>query len=303
MDWSSLPFLDTFGRDLLYYINTAKGIVAGLPPYATYGSYYPPLTTLLMVPLAFLPQVPLYFAWVLANLAMLVHLARGRRALAWAAFTPFLFTVVMGNMDFALVWIAQWLNRKDWKSVAAAVAITLKPQVAFVLLPYFLWKWLRTDRRKLAWFAGLAGAAHAAPLLLRPTILAEWVAAAASYGANSDNVATPGLFSFGLNPLTISLAVGIVLLALLSGREFVLRSALFFCLPAGHTYDAATLTMTAPAILLVPVSWIGLLLGPYTNGMSWFLLPAIVAGWNLLQRERRKSAPALFYLYGLRGQA
>lgn len=124
-----MTFLDQFGRDLLYFIAIAKGVVAGAPPYSTFGSYYPPLTTLLLAPLAFLPALPTYFAWTLANLAFLVHLGRGRRAVAWAAFTPVLFTVFMGNMDLAAVWLAQWLDRKDWKSIAAAVLITLKPQL------------------------------------------------------------------------------------------------------------------------------------------------------------------------------
>jgi hypothetical protein len=279
--------LGPFGRDLLYFIEIAKGVVAGLPPYSTFGSYYPPLTTLLLAPLAFLPTVPTYLAWTLANLAFLVHLGRGRRALAWAAFTPVLFTVFMGNMDLAAVWIAQWLNRKDWKSVAAAVIITLKPQMAFILLPYWLLKWLRTDRVRLAWFAAISITAHALPLLFRPTIFSEWIAAVSTYGTNPDNVAPPGLFAHGLNPITLALAAAIIGLALLTGREAVARGALFFCLPAGHTYDAATLTMTAPAWLLVPASWIGLLLGPRTGGAAWLLLPAVVVGWSLMQARRQ----------------
>lgn len=50
---------------------------------------------------------------------------------------------------------------------------------------------------------------------------------------------------------------------------------------------AATLTMTAPAWLLVPASWVGLLAGPTTGGAAWLLLPAVVIGWSLLSRETR----------------
>lgn len=287
--------LGPFGRDLLYFIEIAKGVVAGLPPYSVFGSYYPPLTTLLLAPLAFLPTVPLYLVWTLTNLAFLVHLARGRRALAWAAFTPVLFTVFMGNMDLAAVWVAQWLNRKDWKSVAAAVAITLKPQMAFILLPYWLVKWLRTDRPRLAWFAAISITAHALPLLFRPTIFAEWIAAVSTYGTNPDNVAPPGLFALGLNPLTLALAAALIGLAILTGKEAIARATLFFCLPAGHTYDAATLTMTAPAWLLVPASWFGILAGPTTGGLSWLTVPAVVIGWSLVSRGRTRVRLAPVY--------
>lgn len=278
--------LGPFGRDLLYFVEIAKAVVAGLPPYSVFGSYYPPLTTLLLAPLAFLPTVPLYLCWTLANLGFLVHLCRGRRALAWAAFTPVLFTVFMGNMDLAAVWIAQWLARKDWKSVAAAVLITLKPQMAFILLPYWLVKWLRTDRGRLAWFGAVLITAHALPLLFRPTIFTEWIAALSAYGTNPDNGAAPGLFALGLNPATFALAAAIISIAILTGREVVARGALFLCLPAGHTYDAATLTLMAPAWLLVPASWVGLLAGPTTGGAAWLLLPAVVVVWNLWNRKR-----------------
>lgn len=281
-----MTFLDQFGRDLIYFIAIAKGMVSGAPPYSIFGSYYPPLTTLLMAPLAFLPALPTYLAWTLANLAFLVHLGRGRRAVAWAPFTPVLFTVFMGNMDLAAVWLAQWLDRKDWKSIAAALLITLKPQMAFILLPYWLVKWLRTDRVRLAWFAAISFTAHAIPILFRPTIYSEWIAAVSTYGTNPDNVAPPGLFALGLHPFTLALAAGIIGLAILTGREAVARAALFFCLPAGHTYDAATLTMMAPAWLLVPASWIGLIAGPATGGLSWLLLPAVVVAWGLISRKR-----------------
>lgn len=286
----SLPFLGLFGRDLLYYIDIGKGVLAGTP-YATFGSYYPPATTLLFGLIAWLPGVPAYFAWVLVNLAMLVHLFRGRRALAWVGFFPFLHMVVNGNLDFMLVWVAQWLGRRDWKSVAAALALTLKPQLAFIILPYWLVKWARTNRPKFVRFGVLAAVLHLSPLLVRPTILSEWVAAVRSYGANADNTEVPSIFAVSharpdlgwLMALAAGLIIAAVLLSARSDERFA-RAGMALCLPAGHTYDLVALMDTAPAWLLVPLSWIAAWLGPYTGSLSFLALPLAAIAYRLINR-------------------
>lgn len=299
-----LPFLGLFGRDLLYYIDIGKGVLAGAP-YATFGSYYPPATTLLFSLLAWLPGVPAYFAWVLVNLAMLVHLFRGRRALAWVGFFPFLHMVVTGNLDFILVWAAQWLNRKDWKSVVAALVLTLKPQIAFIILPYWLWQWANRDRRKLLKFSGLAALLHGIPVLLRPGIYGEWIAAVRLYAANPDNAGgSPSIFWMAKARPDIGWVMGmliVVFAGLIIGGSIILfwneaatRGLFAAILPAGHSYDFVALVDCAPAWLLVPLSWLAAWVSLRTGLPAFLLLPLAVIvyhkilDWRWERRFRRE---------------
>jgi len=55
--------------------------------------------------------------------------------------------------------------------VLAAAFLTLKPQLALVVLPWYLLRWLRTERGLLLRWAGLCALLHALPLVSLPADL------------------------------------------------------------------------------------------------------------------------------------
>lgn len=293
------------GWDFSVFWNVGRAILHGANPYTVFGSYYPPLTSYLFVIFAVMPQAVALALWTAANVFFLVRLCRGRSALAWVLFFPTLMVFAAGQIDLAFVWAASYLNRKDWKSVAAAVAITLKPQLALVLLPYWLFEWATRDRRRLVTFGVTAGAVHALPLLWNASLLSAWMSKA--FGVPDRYVTSPGIWSLGAPPsltwLLVLAALGLGLAALQwAGSEHGVRSAVLLSMPLGQTYDLSTLTGAAPAWLLVPLSWAALGLAHLTRSFGPFaLLPAAVLVYRLIihwRWERRFRRELLGYPAG-----
>lgn len=291
-DLWTLPF-GMFGGDFRVYWNTGLAVLRGLSPYTASGSFYPPLTSYLFALTALLPPVVGYGLWGLANAAMLVHIGKGRRALAWVLFLPVLFMFLSGNIDLLAVWASQFLGRKGWKSIGAVVLICLKPQMAFVLLPFWLWKWLREDRLRLVHTGTIVFALNMLPYAIRPTVFREWVMAVRLYNTGANVGTEPGLWQFAAgHPALVlpilAVSVLIVLLAVLVIRaEPVVRAVMILAMPAGHGYDSATLAIQAPAWLMVPVSWFGAYVA-WTHGSAFghMLMPVAVIAWALYLRLR-----------------
>ena len=291
-DLWDLPF-GMFGGDFRVYWNTGIAVLRGLSPYTASGAFYPPLTSYLCAFVALLPPVVGYGLWGLANAVMLVHIGKGRRALAWILFLPCLFMFLSGNIDLLAIWASQFLGRKGWRSVVAVVLICLKPQMAFVLLPFWLWKWAKEDRGHLL-RTGLATAGvNLLPLAIRPSVFGEWITALRLYNTGGNIGTEPGLWQLaagrpGLVVPILAVSVLIVLLAVLVVRaEPVVRAVMLLAMPAGHGYDSSTLMMQAPAWLLVPVSWIGAyLVWAQGTALGHILMPVAVLVWATCLRLR-----------------
>jgi len=296
-----LPF-GMFGGDFRVYWNTGLAVLRGLSPYTASGAFYPPLTSYLCALVALLPPVVGYGLWGLANAVMLVHIGKGRRALAWVLFLPVLFMFLSGNIDLLAIWASQFLGRKGWRSVAAVILICLKPQMAFVLLPFWLWKWVKEDRGHLLRVGLATAGVNLLPLAIRPSVFGEWITALRLYNTGGNIATEPGLWQLaagrpGLAVPILAVSVLIVLLAVLVVRaEPVVRAVMLLAMPAGHGYDSSTLMMQAPAWLLVPVSWIGAYL-VWTRGsaLAHILMPVSVLAWVLFLRLRtwRRTMPDL----------
>lgn len=283
-----------FGGDFKVYWNTGLALLRGFSPYIAPGAFYPPLTSCLFGLLALLPAVPAYFLWSLANVAMLVHIGKGRRSLAWVLFFPVLFLFLSGNMDLVAIWASQYLGRKGWRSIAAVVLICLKPQMAFVLLPFWLWKWAREDRLHLFQVGMVTAWVNLLPVIVRPAIFAEWLTGLRVYSGGANVASQPGLWQFAAGhpamvlPILAASGILVAFAVLVFRVEPVVRAAMLLALPAGHDYDCSTLTMQGPAWLLVPVSWIGAYLGWFTPAkiVGHALVPLTILVWATCLRLR-----------------
>lgn len=261
------PIITGPGWDFGIYWNVGRAILTGGDPYAVFGSFYPPATTILFALFALVPFAVAYGAWTFGNLIFLARAVGIRKAPVWLFFFPVLFVIAAGQIDLALVALATFLPRKDWKSVAAAALITLKPQFAFLLLPFWLVQWLISDRRRLGAFVGATALVQGWPLLIDPTLYGRWIDRVALYGGGAGRaIASPGVWSLPLSGFfgewAIASAAGslvvIAVIAAIRGREWLSRSALVLATPTGHAYDAAALAGSAPAWLLIPLSWLAL---------------------------------------------
>lgn len=257
------PTITGPGWDFGVYWNVGRAILTGHDPYAVFGSFYPPAATILFAIFALVPFALAYGIWTFGNLIFLARTVGIRKAPIWLLFYPVLFVIAAGQIDLALVALATFLPRKDWKSVAAAALITLKPQVALLLLPFWLIQWLVADRRRLVAFVGATALVQGWPLLVNPTLYGRWLDRIFVYGGGAARAgASPGIWSLPVGGTIIAAAAGSLVIgaivASLRKREWLARSALVLSTPTGHAYDAVALVGSAPAWLLIPLSWLAL---------------------------------------------
>jgi len=286
-----------FGGDFKVYWNTGLAVLRGFSPYIVPGAFYPPLTSYLFALVALLPPVVGYVLWGLANAAMLVHIGKGRRSLAWVLFFPVLFLFLSGNIDLLAIWASQFLGRKGWRSVAAVLVICLKPQMAFVLLPFWLWKWAREDRLHLFRAGMVTACVNLLPVAIRPSIFGEWLTVLRLYDGGANLASQPGLWQLAAGrpwlvlPVLAASAIIVLLAVLVIRLEPVVWAVMLLAMPAGHDFDSSTLVMQAPAWLLVPVSWMGAYLGWFTQAkvIGHALVPVSVLAWVLFLRLRHSN--------------
>lgn len=272
------------GWDFFTFWQTGQTILAGGNPYGgfPYGSNYPPVTTLLFVVLALVPLNLSFAIWTGFNVVAVVAAAGPRKALGWVIYFPVLMAIAAGQIDLLLVAAATMLSKKDWRSIVAAVAITLKPQCAFLILPIWLIRWALTDRRRLAIFAGSAAVVHTLPLIAAPWMMGAWFQRALGYDGANPGGSAPGIWSVQSvlgAPAWPFVVISIMAVAagLLSGRDGASRAANLIALPTGHPYNGAVLLGTAPVWLMVALSWIAAA-AAHAVGAYWpfAILPGVV---------------------------
>jgi hypothetical protein len=203
---------------------------------------------------ALLPLSTGYFAMLGVNALAALAIIR-RYGKGWLAYVPLLFVVLAGQVDLILASFIPWLNEKGWKSVAAAIILSLKPITAIVVLPWFMVRWARHDRRKLLRVLSIGGCVHIAPLIYRPTILREWASTILRSGTDHYAggvgiwLASPWMPTWFL----FLIAVILVLIALRS-NENISRCLLTLASPFAMPYHTIMLVGSAPARLVIPVS-------------------------------------------------
>ncbi len=276
------------GYDFYVYWQIGRAILQGTDPYLVENAAYPPATIVLYALFGLLPYLPAFAIWSGLNVLSLFDVLRRnkltRQFPAWLAFTPTLFILLTGQIDLVFFWLVSWLNRGGWTSVLAAAAITLKPQIALVALPWQIIRWLLHDRKQLLRWLAVCAVLHLSPLLLNPNFYQRWIETVQS-DANWRAPLSSGIFLLtNLSvpvPLLILVALAIALWGL-TRDEVTARMALLMAQPIGLWYEDVLLVGLAPWQLLVPISWLAFILSVYfKNSLPFLIIPLAALLWRL----------------------
>jgi hypothetical protein len=295
------------GKDFLVFWQTGQAVLAGLNPYTVPEAAYPPAATLLFALLSLVPFWLAFPAWTGLNVALYVNVLRQKKrphpvkpleVLAWFTYMPFVFVILFGQIDILFLWLASFLvvdrqkEHSGWVPPVCAALITLKPQAAFILLPWPLLAWLRRDRRSFLKWLCLSATFHLLPLLYDPGLYSKWLVELKS-ASQWRLMTSPGIFS--LSTLGIPfwiLAVPSLVVAVwgVFKDEKIARAAMTLALPMGFWYEDVLLSFDVPAVWMVPLSWAALLLSmTVQNSMPLMLIPLGFLAWGVgrwLQKRR-----------------
>jgi hypothetical protein len=308
------------GWDFSIFWEIGRAVLEGRSPYAVEFSRYPPAAAFLFVIFAFLPFTAAFAAWTGLNVALYIHRLRrmklGLSGWVWLLYTPFLFNILTGQLDILFWWAAMGLrpprqdtnapdpmgaspanrpDRESWIPVLAAAFITLKPQLAAVVLPWYLVRWLLHERGLLLRWVGITALLHALPLVFDPGIYGKWLAALAGVSEMKMGV-SGGIFAFGLVglPFWLLAVIGLILAAWgLFQDELTSRAAQLTAFPITIWYDDVLLAGIGPVRWMVALSWL-VFVGAFLveNSLPLVMIPVAALGWlvyrrNRLQRTRR----------------
>lgn len=264
-------------------------VLKGINPYSQGNSFYPPAATILFAPLALLPIQVSYILLCIVSALILVWQTK-RKAIGWLTFVPVLFIFAAGQIDFLFLALIPFLHRKDkWMAPIAAALFTLKPQLAAFVLPWFLIRWLLRERALLTKSVAISIVLHAAPLLVRPTIYAEW-AQTISYGVGHKfgGIGVWKLINYIPLWLIMLITLALIILALISD-ESTSRVLMMAANPVLGYYDAVLLIGTVPWWVLGPVSLLALALAHLIcQTHTPFVLITIAATIYRLRRRQAK---------------
>jgi len=180
------------GYDFGILWQAGRAVWLGRDPYRVSGFYYPLPVAYIFALLAPLPRQPALWVLMALNLALLGWRLR-RQIVERALYFPLLHLFSSGQVDLVL-WALGSRLRTGWRSALAGAVITLKPQVAFIVLPWTLWRWLREDRGTLGMWAALPVGLWGCLLPIDPTWPRRWQAVVPPLGSLSRGN-SPGLWS------------------------------------------------------------------------------------------------------------
>ncbi len=250
------------GKDFFVFWQIAQSILSGASLYSTPESLYPPAMLLLFTPLGLLPFNIAFGLWSGLNVILYIFSVRfftKENLLAWFFYTPALFILLTGQIDIIFLWVSTFLiSKQTWKKVLAAVILTLKPQIAFIVLPWLLIRWIKQQPKTiLFWLVGCIFL-HGLPLIIDPGIYTKWLEATQAY--SSDRILlSPGVFGLANFEVPIWLLIVFAIVIMVFGlfqNEKLSRNAQIIALPMGIWYENVFLVGAASWKWLVPISWI-----------------------------------------------
>jgi hypothetical protein len=208
-----------------------------------------------------------------------------RRALGWLIFSPIILIAEAGQIDLLfLIPIVLLKSKQRWVSGLAVALLIFKPQIAFVVVPWYLIQWLFKDRGRLLWALGIIIAIHSAPLLYSPAIYEQWLVAIVTGGGHKVGGIGIWLLRDYLGFWIAALGYVLITLAGLALDEKTCRLILTFANPTMWHYDTVALIETAPWWVLGPASIVALIAGNLIgHPVTFVLIP--VAG--LIYRATR----------------
>lgn len=283
------------GWDFIVLWSAGNALLHGSSPYLLVPDFkYPVQFAYFMAIAAIIPVHIAYLLFLMLSIGLMIIILR-RRFWQWLFYVPVLHMFMYGNPE--LIWwaMAAGLGR-HWRGAILGALITLKPQSAFVLLPWHLLDWLRHDRVTLVRWAILTAVIWLAPLLWYPGWVHEWQTNT-NYIYGSLFV-SPGVFML-LNfiPTLLPMIGVLAVLIFLWGQFFqpyhskaISRATALLAVPAGLFHSHMALMDMGPAWLLVPLSLLAAILTVITSSFIGFLmLPIAVIAWNVRKSGRRIS--------------
>jgi hypothetical protein len=294
------------GWDFSVFWKIGQAILEGRSPYTVEFSRYPPAASFLFVLFALLPFAVSFAVWSGVNLVLAVHglrrMGQGWKGLAWLLYTPLIFNLMTGQLDVVFWWAALYLEPPEsgrsngiykqwplWVPALAGAFLTLKPQLAAVVLPWYLLRWLRRQRGLVLRWAGLCVLLHGLPLWYAPTIYSQWVAALSGVSEMKSGVSA-GIFAFGLLGLPVWLLAAVGVGLAVWGwfqEESISRAAQLSSFPLTIWYDDMLLAGRGPAWLLVPISWLALIGAALAqNSLPLVAIPVAALVWGVVQSRR-----------------
>ena len=282
------------GYDFSVFWEIGRLFIQGGSPYAIDVSFYPPVAVYLFALISLIPLGVGYLLFTGVNAVLLLLSARKldkSNSWLWFFYPPAMFIFATGQLDIVFLYFSTLLLRGGLIAAIGGSLLTIKPQLAFIALPWFLVKWLKSDRGTLAKWLVLTICLHGVPLVIHPHLYSEWFANAGASVSWRLNL-SPGVFSLGnLNvPIVILAAIAIPLAfwGLFKKRETSITTQLM-ALPVGIWYGNIFTIGTAPKAILIPVGIIALVTVVLTKNSFPFFFITLAAFIYRVIKERKKA--------------
>jgi hypothetical protein len=278
-------------------------VFKGLNPYSVPNSYYPPAASYLFVVFGIFPKWLAFIFLTTANIGVLLKFKISKKiphpSLLWILYAPVFYALGVGQIDLLFLGLSLFLNRRDWKAIVAASLITLKPQIAFIILPWTLFQWIKTDKRYVAiWLFSIA-TLHLAPLFIDSHIYSDWFLSL-SFAKKEYMSTAPSLFSLTsfLNiPWIVLIPVALALVITgLNSEKYVSWASQSLCLPFGYWYNLMIFTGRVPVKVLLPMSWIAFFCSYFVFHAFYPMGIIPITTYAYLLRESRLKSKELLYL-------
>lgn len=285
------------GYDFSLFWEIGRQFLKGGNPYSLDLSFYPPATVYVFALFALLPLKVSTYIFAAINSASFVGATRKldkKRWWTWFLFPPVLFVLYAGQLDLIFLGLSTFLIKGGLSAAFAGSLLTLKPQMAFIALPWFLIKWVRKDRDTLAKWVILTTTLHLIPLAINPGVYKQWLSNA--QGAVSWRMQqSPGVFTLtnlGVPVFVLAVvAIFIAVWALLKDYK-TSKVAQLLALPAGIWYDSIFTIGTAPYYVLIPAGIASFVLAHFvSNALPFFFISLTAMLWRIV-KGRNNMAPS-----------
>jgi hypothetical protein len=280
------------GFDFFVFREIGNAVLQGYSPYSVPGSFYPPAMSYAFSLLAIAPQQLSFVILTVLSCAALATKMKKRSHLLWLLYWPVAQVLYSGQTSLLFLPLIPLINNGDRRiSALGAALFTLKPQLAMLVLPWHLVRWIMQDRRRLLYFVGTTCALQLWPMLIRPSIFMEWLGTV-GLGFGHKTIISAGIWSTGQYVPPIVLAVlttAILVLGIMSSRKLS-RAALTLASPVVSVHDTVLLMDAAPMWLLLLISVVALTL----TRITVTVLPGmLIAGATFVYRVNQEVSGTL----------
>lgn len=244
------------GYDFSLFWEIGKHFLEGGDPYSLSLSFYPPVAVYFFVLFSLLPLKMAIAVFTGINSVVFVATAKKldkERWWAWILFPPVMFVIFVGQLDLIFLYLSTFLVNGGIIAALAGSLLTLKPQMAFIALPWFLIKWAKNDKSTLVKWIVFTTILHTVPLVINPGLYKGWLNNA--QGAVSWRMQqSPGVFS--LTNLNVPVAF-LVIVALITAGWALFKDyktskvAQLMALPTGIWYDSVFIIGTTPYFIRI----------------------------------------------------